>query len=68
MSHKHKQISEWNLRRGKAPVLTLLVLNLLLDIINGVGWFDLQSNCFAGERLHEDLHLRSTDLMGLFRR
>ena len=35
---------------------TLLVLNLRLDIIDGVGRFNLQRDRLAGERLYEDLH------------
>ncbi|GJN09425.1 hypothetical protein PR202_ga27430 [Eleusine coracana subsp. coracana] len=34
----------------------LLVLDLRLHIVNGVGGLDLQSDGLAGERLHEDLH------------
>ena len=36
-----------------------LVLNLSLDILNGVGWFDVQSDCLASESLDEDLHATS---------
>jgi len=35
---------------------TFLILNLGLDILNGVGWFDLQSDGLASQRFHEDLH------------
>jgi hypothetical protein len=35
---------------------TLLVLDLLLDVINGIGRLDLQGNGLAGEGLDEDLH------------
>ncbi len=32
------------------------VLNLALHILNGVRGFDLESDCFACQRLHEELH------------
>ena len=35
---------------------TLLVLDLRLNIVDGVGGLDLESNGLAGEGLHEDLH------------
>ena len=35
---------------------TLLVLNLLLDIVNGIRRFDLEGNRLAREGLDEDLH------------
>jgi len=35
---------------------TFLILNLGLDILNGVGWFHLQSDGLASQRFHEDLH------------
>merc|ERR1719439_216117 len=35
---------------------SLLVLNFLLDLVNGVGAFHLQRNGFAGERFYKDLH------------
>ena len=35
---------------------TLLVLNLLLDILDGVGRLDLEGDGLTGEGLHEDLH------------
>jgi hypothetical protein len=35
---------------------SLLVLNLRLDVIDGVRRFDLESNGLAGEGLNEDLH------------
>lgn len=35
---------------------TLLILDLCLDIVDGVRGFDLQSNCLAGQGLYEDLH------------
>jgi hypothetical protein len=34
----------------------LLVLNLALDIVNGIRRFDLQGNCLARQRLDENLH------------
>ena len=36
-----------------------LVLDFSLDILNGVGWFDVQSDCLASESLNEDLHATS---------
>ena len=33
-----------------------LVLDLCLNVLNGVGRFHFQSNSFASESLHEDLH------------
>ena len=35
----------------------LLVLDLLLDIVDGVGRLDLKRYCFAGEGLYKYLHL-----------
>jgi len=35
---------------------TFLVLNLGLDVIDGVGGLDLEGDGLAGEGLHEDLH------------
>jgi len=35
---------------------TLFVLDLCLDIVNGVRCFDIQSNCFAGQSFDKDLH------------
>lgn len=35
---------------------TFLVLNLALDVVDGVGRLDLQSNGLPGQGLHEDLH------------
>ena len=37
----------------------LLVLNLLLDLLNGVGAFHLESDGLAGQSLDEDLHSSS---------
>ena len=37
---------------------SLLVLDLSLDILNGVRGLDLKSDSFTGEGLNEDLHLR----------
>jgi uncharacterized membrane protein len=33
-----------------------LVLGLCLDVLNGVFWFKIKSNCLTGESLDEDLH------------
>merc|ERR1711974_529842 len=33
-----------------------LVLDLSLDVLNGVGWFDLESDGLASQGLDEDLH------------
>jgi hypothetical protein len=38
---------------------TLLVLNLSLHILNGVGWLDVKSDGLTGEGLDEDLHTSS---------
>jgi len=38
---------------------TLFVLNLGLDILDGVGGFDFQGDGLASQRFHEDLHLRA---------
>lgn len=35
---------------------TLLVLDLALDIVNGIAGLDLKSDGLASERLDEDLH------------
>merc|ERR1719450_1012210 len=37
---------------------SFLVLDLCLDVLNGVGWLDLKSNCLSGEGLDENLHVR----------
>merc|ERR1719188_2333779 len=34
----------------------LLILNLGLNVVDGVGWLDLEGDGLAGEGLHEDLH------------
>merc|ERR1712008_479608 len=34
----------------------LLVLDLGLDVLDGVGWLNLKSDGLSGEGLHEDLH------------
>jgi len=34
----------------------LLVLNLSLDIVDGVTGLDIECDCLASERLHKDLH------------
>jgi hypothetical protein len=38
---------------------TFLVLDLGLDILNGVGWFDVKGDGLASEGLDEDLHTTS---------
>merc|ERR1712192_303741 len=38
---------------------SLLVLDLGLHILNGVRWFNLQSDCLASEGLDKDLHASS---------
>merc|ERR1711990_662905 len=35
---------------------SLLVLDLGLDVLDGVGWFDLEGDGLTGEGLDEDLH------------
>jgi len=36
---------------------TFLVLDLSLDVLDGVGWLDLKSDCLTGEGLDENLHV-----------
>jgi len=38
---------------------TFLILNLCLHIIDGIGWFDIQSDSLTGQSLHKDLHSSS---------
>merc|ERR1712157_692414 len=38
---------------------SLLVLDLCLDILNGVRWLNLKSDCLASQGLDEDLHTSS---------
>jgi len=38
---------------------TFLVLDLSLDVVNGIGWFDIKSDGFSGEGFDEDLHSSS---------
>jgi len=38
---------------------TFLVLDLSLDILNGIAWLDVQSDGLASEGLHKDLHTSS---------
>ena len=38
---------------------TFLVLDLGLDILNGVWWLNIKSNCFSSQCFHENLHLSS---------
>ena len=40
----------------------LLVLDLRLDIVDSVRGLDLQGYSLAGEGLHEDLHLKWTEM------
>ena len=35
---------------------TFLVLNLGLDVLNGVSWLNIKSDCLSGKGLNEDLH------------
>merc|ERR1712127_689013 len=35
---------------------SLLVLNLLLHVLNGIGRLNIQSDSLAGQGLHKDLH------------
>merc|ERR1711957_847227 len=35
---------------------SFLILNLSLDIINGIRWFNIQSDGLSSECLHKDLH------------
>jgi hypothetical protein len=35
---------------------TFLVLNLLLHVLDGVGWFHIKSDGLASEGLYENLH------------
>jgi hypothetical protein len=35
---------------------SFLVLDLGLDVLNGIRWLDFQGDGLAGQRLHEDLH------------
>jgi hypothetical protein len=37
--------------------LPLLILDLGLDVIDGIRGFNLQRDCFACEGLYEDLHV-----------
>jgi hypothetical protein len=36
---------------------TLLILNLSLDVFNGVWWFNVKSDSLASESLYENLHI-----------
>jgi hypothetical protein len=49
-------------------VHTLLVLDLLLHVLDGVGGFDLEGNGLAGQSLHEDLHDVGGGLKGSYGR
>lgn len=35
---------------------TLLVLNLRLDVVDGIARLDFESDCFTGKSLDKDLH------------
>jgi len=35
---------------------TLLVLNLGLDVLDGVRWLDVEGDCFTSQRFDENLH------------
>merc|ERR1711962_1209817 len=37
----------------------LLVLDLGLHVLNGIGWFHLEGDGFTGQCLHKDLHTSS---------
>ena len=59
-----KRTSIFKLLAGKDQALlirgnTLLVLNLCLDVVDGVGGLDLKGDGLAGERLDENLHATS---------
>ena len=41
------------MRRGGLP---FFILDLCLDIVDGIGGFNLQSDGLSCERLHKDLH------------
>src|SRR5882762_7851445 len=43
----------------------LLVLNLRLDIIDGVGRLDLEGNGFSSKSLHENLHVCASNKFSL---
>ena len=36
---------------------SFLVLDLGFDVLDGVGWLDVESDCFSGEGLDENLHV-----------
>ena len=38
---------------------TLLILDLSLNVFNGVGWLDIKSDCLTSESLDKDLHTTS---------
>ena len=40
---------------------TLLVLDLGLDVLDGVRWLDVESDGFSGECLYENLHVDLID-------
>ena len=43
-------------RVSSKKIDAFLVLDLSLDVLDGVGALDLEGDGLAGERLHEDLH------------
>ena len=56
---KRAAILELLARKNEALLIrrdTLLVLDLLLHVLNGVRGFDIQCDSFAGQGLDEDLH------------
>ena len=48
--------SESGSRNRRINSLPFLVLDLSLDVVNGVGRLDLKGDGLAGECLNEDLH------------
>ena len=57
---KSAAVLELLARENKALLVrgnALLVLNLGLDVVNGVGRLDLKGNGLASESLHENLHV-----------
>jgi hypothetical protein len=48
--------------RSKHGVCTFLVLDLGLDVVDGVAALDLKRDGLPRQRLHEDLHLASLSL------
>ena len=50
----------------KAKAFTFLVLDLGLDIVDGVAGLDLESDGLPGQGFHEDLHFCSLALSGVW--